>query len=62
VQWIAVADDPSRATHAVDVSAIGDTAVRSLVAHERYLRGAASFGGRPGVGFELMRGPAAPET
>ncbi len=39
VQWIAVADDPSRATHAVDTSGIGDTAVRSLLAHEQYLRG-----------------------
>ena len=39
VQWIAIPDDPSRATHAVDVSGIGDTAVRSLVAHEQYLRG-----------------------
>jgi len=83
VQWIAIPDDPSRATHAVDVSGIGDTAVRSLVAHEQYLRGlgiadpvayatevlggqtagiASSFGGRAGVGFELIRGPAAPET
>jgi LmbE family N-acetylglucosaminyl deacetylase len=83
VQWIAIPDDPSRATHAVDVSGIGDTAVRSLVAHEQYLRGlgvedpvayatamlggqtagiASSFGGRAGVGFELIGGPAAPET
>ena len=39
VQWIAIPFDPSRATHAVDMSGIGDTAVRSLVAHEQYLRG-----------------------
>ena len=65
------------------MSGIGDTAVRSLVAHEQYLRGlgvedpvtyatemlggqtagiAPLFGGRAGVGFELIRGPAAPET
>ena len=83
VQWIAIPDDPSRATHAVDVSGIGDIGVRSLVAHEQYLRGlgvddpvayatdvlggqtagiASVFGGRAGVGFELIRGPAAPET
>jgi LmbE family N-acetylglucosaminyl deacetylase len=83
VRWIAIPDDPSRATHAVDVSGIGDTAVRSLVAHEQYLRAlgvadpvayanemldaqtavvAASFGGRRGVAFELVAGPAAPQT
>jgi LmbE family N-acetylglucosaminyl deacetylase len=81
VQWIAIPDDPSRATHAVDISGIGDAGVRSLVAHEQYLRGlgvtnpvayatemleaqaaaiAEHFGGRRGVGFELLRGPAAP--
>jgi LmbE family N-acetylglucosaminyl deacetylase len=81
VQWIAIPDDPSRATHAVDISGIGDAGVRSLVAHEQYLRGigvtdpvayatemlaaqaaaiAPHFDGRPAVGFELLRGPAAP--
>lgn len=38
-QWIAVAVHAAAATHAVDVSGIGDVAVRSLVAHEAYLRG-----------------------
>jgi LmbE family N-acetylglucosaminyl deacetylase len=38
VQWVAIPDDPSRATHAVDISGIGDAGVRSLVAHEQYLR------------------------
>ena len=38
-QWIAVQAMVDEATHAVDVSAVGDTAVRSLVAHEQYLRG-----------------------
>ena len=38
-QWIATPVDPSVATHAVDISAIGDLAVRSLAAHEQYLRG-----------------------
>jgi LmbE family N-acetylglucosaminyl deacetylase len=38
VRWVAIPDVPSRSTHAVDVSGIGDTAVRSLVAHEQYLR------------------------
>jgi LmbE family N-acetylglucosaminyl deacetylase len=81
VQWIAIPDDPSRATHAVDISGGGDAGVRSLVAHEQYLRGlgvtdpvayatemlgaqaaaiAERFGGRRGVSFELLRGPAAP--
>jgi LmbE family N-acetylglucosaminyl deacetylase len=81
VQWIAIPDDPSRATHAVDISAVADAGVRSLVAHEQYLRAlgitdpvayatdmlaaqtavvAERFGGRPGVAFELIPGPAAP--
>lgn len=38
VPWIAIPDDPSRATHAVDISGIGDAGVRSLVSHEQYLR------------------------
>jgi LmbE family N-acetylglucosaminyl deacetylase len=38
-QWIAVPIHAAAATHAVDISAIGDVAVRSLVAHEAYLRG-----------------------
>jgi hypothetical protein len=29
--------DPTLATHAVDISTIGDVAVRSLAAHEQYL-------------------------
>jgi LmbE family N-acetylglucosaminyl deacetylase len=80
VRWIAVPEAPTRATHAVDLSAAGDTAVRSLAAHEQYLRAlgiedpiawatemlggqavavAEHFGGRPGVAFELVPGPAA---
>ena len=38
-QWIAVAVDPSIATHAVDIGGVDDLDVRSLAAHERYLRG-----------------------
>jgi LmbE family N-acetylglucosaminyl deacetylase len=38
-QWIAVPVAPDDATHAVDVSGVGDLAVRSLLAHEQYLRG-----------------------
>ena len=38
-QWIAVPVAPDDATHAVDVTGIGDLAVRSLLAHEQYLRG-----------------------
>lgn len=38
-QWIAVPVHADAATHAVDVSGIGDVAVRSLLAHEAYLRG-----------------------
>ena len=74
VQWIAVAADPSRATHVVDVSGIGDADVRSLAAHELYLRALGVedpvayatelLHGRrdtPEIPFELLRGPAAPE-
>jgi LmbE family N-acetylglucosaminyl deacetylase len=38
-QWVAVAVDPSLATHAVDIGAVGDLDVRSLAAHDAYLRG-----------------------
>ncbi len=38
-QWIATPVDVSVATHAVDVGGVGDAAVRSLAAHEQYLRG-----------------------
>ena len=38
-RWIAVAVDASIATHAVDISGVGDVDVRSLAAHEQYLRG-----------------------
>ena len=74
LQWIAVAADPSRATHAVGVAGIGDADVRSLAAHERYLRAlgvddplayaAQLLRERPDdrqIPFELLRGPAAPE-
>jgi LmbE family N-acetylglucosaminyl deacetylase len=74
VQWIAVAADPTRATHAVDVSAIGDADIRSLAAHEQYLRALGvddpvayatellrGRGGDGRIPFELLRGPAAPE-
>ena len=77
VQWIAIPDDPSRATHAVDVSGIGDTR-RAVARRPRAVpaRRSASttrwrtrrrcwavrrrpsrraFGGRAGVGFELIR-------
>jgi LmbE family N-acetylglucosaminyl deacetylase len=37
-QWIATPVDVSVATHAVDVGGVGDAAVRSLAAHEQYLR------------------------
>jgi len=82
VQWIAVPHSPQE-THAVDVSAVLDKAIASLVAHEQYLRGigidepvafatqliegqtnsvAERFGGRAGVAFELIPGPAAPRA
>ncbi|HEU4841104.1 MAG TPA: PIG-L deacetylase family protein [Ilumatobacteraceae bacterium] len=38
-QWIAVPVPPDDATHAVDVGAVGELAIRSLLAHEQYLRG-----------------------
>jgi hypothetical protein len=37
-RWIAVPEDSSRATHAVDVSDIGDTAVRSRAGREQCQR------------------------
>ena len=37
VQWIATPESPGRATHAVDVGAVGHLAVASLAAHEQYL-------------------------
>jgi LmbE family N-acetylglucosaminyl deacetylase len=38
-RWVAVQATPTRATHAVDIEAVGDAGVRSLLAHEQYLRG-----------------------
>ena len=38
-QWIAVAVGPDDATHAVDVEAVEELAIRSLLAHDAYLRG-----------------------
>jgi LmbE family N-acetylglucosaminyl deacetylase len=79
-RWIAVQATPSSATHAIDIGEAGDVGVRSLAAHEQYLRAlgvedpvayatellsgqadavAPHFGGRRGVAFELLPGPAA---
>ncbi len=38
-QWIVVPVPPEDATHAVDVGAVRELAIRSLLAHEQYLRG-----------------------
>ncbi len=68
VEWIAVQSIGAAATHAVDVSAIGDLAVRSLAAHEQYLRALGTddplayatrvVGTQTTVTFELVPGPA----
>jgi LmbE family N-acetylglucosaminyl deacetylase len=70
VQWIALQSIGTTATHSVDVSGIADLAVRSLAAHEQYLRALGAddpvayatrvVGDQTAVSFELIPGPAAP--
>ena len=57
-QWIAVPVPPEDATHAVDVGAVGELAIRSLLAHEQYLRGLGVDDARS-YATELLDGAAA---